>query len=318
VKYLRENGYNIEAIGALHSVPSKSSDGAHIVQGIQTYQYPRNHPKLDVAQHSTEIWACDCKDFVHRRSVDVSEQTLANGKLEKCKHIKQIVDGLEGLEKCPECGLHFERLAKHLNGGHSKHMDPRTLGKLYWGQNMSLREVAEQLNTNSGTISEWMKKFGIEKRSKSDAKGGYQFTSEELENLYHSQEKTTVEIGEEYDLDPSTVSRKLKKHGVETREGLAKAKEWSDGVYWDYGPDWKERREERLDVDDNWCVVCGMTMEQHKEKHGKELCVHHIQARSSFVEGGEVQQEANDVNNLITLCEKCHRKWEGVPLKPDI
>jgi hypothetical protein len=90
VKYLRENGYNIEAIGALHSVPSKSSDGAHIVQEIQTYQYPRNHPKLDVAQHSTEIWVCDCWDYRSNQSVDVAETPLAEGSLGSCKHIRAV------------------------------------------------------------------------------------------------------------------------------------------------------------------------------------------------------------------------------------
>jgi len=64
---------------------------------------------------------------------------------------------------------------------------------------------------------------------------------------------------------------------------------------------WKTVRQEVLKRDNNECQVCGDTRDLH---------VHHIMPVS---EGGE----RYDKNNLVTLCNSDHRKWEGLYLRPD-
>jgi 5-methylcytosine-specific restriction endonuclease McrA len=61
-----------------------------------------------------------------------------------------------------------------------------------------------------------------------------------------------------------------------------------------------------------------MSNEEHKEVYGKALHVHHIERKESFRDkNGELDYErANRVENLITLCNKCHGRWEGIPLRP--
>jgi transposase-like protein len=316
-KYIRENGYRVEDIHEAHTVESESSEGAHLVLKVESYEYPMNHPDLDLAAHERDFWVCDCGDFTYRKSVDVSEKTIANQEIGQCKHIEKVQSEYEGLEKCEECGTWWERLGKHQNRDHSDHMDSETLGQLYWIEEMTLREVAKELDTDSGTISRWLERFGIEKRTKSEAQGGHEFEKEELKELYKKQNKSTGEIAQEYGLDPSTVSRKLQKHGIEAHGDLADADSWLEGKYWDYGPDWQEMRQKRLEKDNEKCVVCGMTIEEHLDKYDKELCVHHIIPRSKFVKDGEVQEEANHIQNLVTLCESHHRMWEGIPLRPN-
>jgi predicted HNH restriction endonuclease len=56
-----------------------------------------------------------------------------------------------------------------------------------------------------------------------------------------------------------------------------------------------------------------MTQEQHKETHGRKLHVHHIIPARQFKNA----QRRNRTDNLITFCVSCHRRWEGIPLKPD-
>ena len=64
---------------------------------------------------------------------------------------------------------------------------------------------------------------------------------------------------------------------------------------------WKETREEVLERDDHECQACGTDDDLH---------VHHIQPISA---GGP----RFDTNNLVTLCNHCHKEWEGLYLRPD-
>jgi hypothetical protein len=91
------------------------------------------------------------------------------------------------------------------------------------------------------------------------------------------------------------------------------------GEHGDYcGPNWREERQERLEYDGWECVVCGMDNDTHTEEYGEGLHVHHICPRSEFRdESGDIDwSEANDIENLITLCASCHQNWEGIPLRP--
>jgi 5-methylcytosine-specific restriction endonuclease McrA len=92
-----------------------------------------------------------------------------------------------------------------------------------------------------------------------------------------------------------------------------------DSVGW-YGPNWQEKRAKRVERDGHQCVVCKMSNEEHKEEYGRALNVHHIQPLSSFREEDERvdYDRANRLENLITLCCKCHGRWEGIPLRPQV
>lgn len=60
-----------------------------------------------------------------------------------------------------------------------------------------------------------------------------------------------------------------------------------------------------------------MTNDEHRERHGESLHVHHIRRINDFEEDGEINYEkANNLNNLVTVCRKHHVKWEGIPLRP--
>lgn len=79
-----------------------------------------------------------------------------------------------------------------------------------------------------------------------------------------------------------------------------------------YGDTWRESREQRLEIDDHQCVVCGIGDEKHREKHGVGLTVHHITPAREFAD----LQTADAMDNLVSLCSVHHRKWEGIPLRP--
>ena len=73
----------------------------------------------------------------------------------------------------------------------------------------------------------------------------------------------------------------------------------------DYGPNWRAQRKLALERDDNKCRTCSATAMLH---------VHHIRPFKEYryVRGrNEAYLEANQVDNLVTLCASCHRSAEA-------
>lgn len=76
---------------------------------------------------------------------------------------------------------------------------------------------------------------------------------------------------------------------------------WRGGDIEYYGADWKKQRRKARERDHYTCQDCGIT----EDEYGRELSVHHIIPFRQF----ENYQEANRLDNLITLCESpCHRR----------
>lgn len=78
----------------------------------------------------------------------------------------------------------------------------------------------------------------------------------------------------------------------------------------DYGPDWSYQNKLARKRDGNKCQLC------KADKRPWMLDVHHIVSIRSFgyISGqNENYKQANRLENLITLCKKCHRKVEVKP-----
>jgi hypothetical protein len=74
-----------------------------------------------------------------------------------------------------------------------------------------------------------------------------------------------------------------------------------------YGSEWDQIREQVLQRDFYECVQCGISKEGHISRYGMGLNVHHIKPFREFDEKGE----ANQLQNLVTLCASCHAKLES-------
>lgn len=93
------------------------------------------------------------------------------------------------------------------------------------------------------------------------------------------------------------------------KQGGSNLHNWKGGEDLYYGNNWEEQRKKVLERDNYKCKVCGKT----KEEIGRELDVHHIKPIREF----ESTEKANVLKNLVCLCPSCHKKWEGLPIKPD-
>lgn len=84
---------------------------------------------------------------------------------------------------------------------------------------------------------------------------------------------------------------------------------WNGGgttVY--YGPNWPEIRNKIVERDNHTCQGC----KTHKDDLDTVIDVHHIIPIEEF----DSHEDANYWLNLVTFCRKCHRRWEGIPLRP--
>lgn len=75
---------------------------------------------------------------------------------------------------------------------------------------------------------------------------------------------------------------------------------WKGGYEPYYGANWRKQRRKARERDDHTCQRCGIT----EIEHGRALDVHHIVPFRRF--GRTRYKEANDLSNLICLCNVCH------------
>ncbi len=76
----------------------------------------------------------------------------------------------------------------------------------------------------------------------------------------------------------------------------------------DYGPNWSAQRDAARQRDGNRCRTCGLP-----ERNGRQHDVHHIRPFREFgyIPGeNEAYIQANVLDNLLTLCTRCHRRAE--------
>lgn len=79
---------------------------------------------------------------------------------------------------------------------------------------------------------------------------------------------------------------------------------WKGGHEWYYGPNWYEQRRKVLERDNRICQLCGIP------ENGRKNDVHHIAPFREF--GLERYEDANKLENLMTLCHSCHMNLENM------
>lgn len=81
----------------------------------------------------------------------------------------------------------------------------------------------------------------------------------------------------------------------------------------DYGPLWQEQRQKALERDNFECQFCG----REDGENDVGLHVHHQIPYRAF----DDDEKAHDLDNLITVCSRCHGRIESGKLpdsEPDI
>lgn len=185
--------------------------------------------------------------------------------------------------------------------------DEEWMREMFVEENMEVVEIAEMIDCSPGTVHQWKNKHGLKRKWKK---------KEVLEELYIKKGMSQREIAQKFDCGDSSIDIYMKKHGMPTRGGGAPKGEehpnWKGGHEDFYGSTWHRQRKLCIERDGKECLDCGMEMDEHKERYGESLHVHHVTPFREF----EDSKKANKLDNLRTLCRMCHNKWEGHPNPP--
>ena len=113
----------------------------------------------------------------------------------------------------------------------------------YWGENLTLERIAKICRVSLQTISNWMDKYKIIKRTQGEIFGGkielYQ-NKNWLEQKYWKERLSTLQIGKLCKTSDDTIAHWMKKYGIkirtlseaQTKHGLFENKSWLYQKYW--------------------------------------------------------------------------------------
>ena len=85
---------------------------------------------------------------------------------------------------------------------------------------------------------------------------------------------------------------------------------WKGGYEPYYGENWLQQRRKALERDGHTCQSCGHA----PGDDDRDLDVHHVRPVRTF----DDPEDANALENLVSLCRSCHSTWEGVPVRPEL
>lgn len=111
----------------------------------------------------------------------------------------------------------------------------RELRRMYIEEGMSQVEIAEKCGVSDSTISNWIRKFNINKEP------GYPWRdAETLREMYWDEENSLHDLAELWDTNPETVLRWMRRYDIPRRKPRIEHNDWHDKellerLYWEEG-----------------------------------------------------------------------------------
>jgi len=184
--------------------------------------------------------------------------------------------------------------------------DENELIRLYRDEYWNIAPLARHFQVKNQAVSEVLHRHGITMRP-----GGVTHqlfnTDEKCEALAAEYRKvgSIHVLAERYGCTAPTIVRALDRVG---QPSIAKGREAPFSVQQGvsgsaYGPSWPRIREEIIECDDHRCISCG-----HPEHdRTRKLTAAHLVPATAHHD----LEQANHLDNLVTLCTRCHRAFDG-------
>jgi len=106
--------------------------------------------------------------------------------------------------------------------GSKKYHDPEWLREKYHGEIMTLKEIADECGVSRTTISDWLDRHSIDKRTQKETQrlrnAGKHSDREWLAEQYHGKGRTLEDIANECDVDAVTIMNWMERHEIPRRD----------------------------------------------------------------------------------------------------
>lgn len=167
------------------------------------------------------------------------------------------------------------------------------LERLHWREGLSLNQLSAKYDVGGHqTVARWFEHYGLKYRNNAEANrklNAERNDHDEIVRAAHEAVHKAVKNGEWH-----LQTDNPKRNG--------------------YGAGWTEEKKEKVrEMYDRTCQACGLPESGSLARFGTKLDVHHIIPAGHFDDPGR----RNSVENLVPLCRSCHRRWEGIPLRPE-
>lgn len=196
-----------------------------------------------------------------------------------------------------------------------KYQDSEWLTEQVHKEGRLVASLAEECNVAASTVSYWIGRHEI--RSGSAFRTGTCETCGESFRYYpsvrdgrycsnacsHEPTKRQVEI-----TCPACATQFTRRASLNTEYCSPGC--WGDDLYEGthqyYRGTWHQQRRRALRRDDYKCTTCGVSQDEHRERTGRGLDVHHIIPLRRFVEHDVPASDAHALRNLRAVCRGCH------------
>lgn len=199
--------------------------------------------------------------------------------------------------------------------------DGGVLERLYNEKGLSQSQIAGRFGVDGDTVGQWLKRHSIGDHSCPTC--GDKFPSERGLKIHHTNKHDETIAGVVVTCDSCGASFRKYPSNVNENGGNycdhdchpgsrpgRKNPNWKGGHKLYYGENWLEQRQKALERDGYTCQSCG-----HNPGDGqRDLDVHHIRPLRTF----DKPDDANALDNLVSLCRSCHSTWEGIPVRPEL
>lgn len=181
---------------------------------------------------------------------------------------------------------------------------------LYCIDGLGIKQISKKIGVSDRNLWDWFNDLGIERRERSDAVALQWVGNDERkqtagEHMHALMNTGVINISGERNPAKLPGSRekirqaKLERNWMKGRHGPL-SPVWQGGKVYYYGGSWDRQRNKARERDNYTCQRCGVT----EIEIGRELDVHHKIKFRLF--GVDRHEEANNLSNLICLCNPCH------------
>jgi len=186
-----------------------------------------------------------------------------------------------------------------------KKIEQELLIELYINQKLSLQQIADKFNCSGATVLNWMKRYGIPRRTVSDSLKGRANTWARLHRHKWVGKTVSEETKQKLSISrkgKSSWNKGLTKRTDDRLKNTGKSKElhwnWKGGlsnenILLRQSDQYKTWRTLVFQRDQYYCRMCGITH--------CELEAHHIKPFSTNMD------ERFNIDNGLTLCKQCHK-----------